>query len=108
MRYHILAVDYDGTIALHGKVPAHVVESLNKVKSSSRKLLLVTGRELDELKEIFPEHTIFDLIVAENGALIYDPAKAEETKLGETPPREFVDELIKRGVQRISTGRVIV
>ena len=53
MRYHVLAVDYDGTIALHGKVPREVVETLKKVKASSRKLLLVTGRELDELKEIF-------------------------------------------------------
>ena len=81
---------------------------LKKVKTSSRKILLVTGRELDELKEIFPEHTIFDMVVAENGALLYDPATAEETKLGETPPPVFVEELIKRGVQRISTGRVIV
>lgn len=108
MRYHVLAVDYDGTIALHGKVPGHVVDILKKVKNSSRKLLLVTGRELDELKEIFPEHTIFDLVVAENGALIYDPVTSEETKLGETPPQSFVEELKNRGVHRLSVGRVIV
>ncbi len=108
MRYHALAVDYDGTIAHHGKVPHHVVDALKKVKASKRKILLVTGRELDELKEIFPAHNIFDLIVAENGALIYDPSTAEETKLGETPPGTFVDELRRRGVQPISTGRVIV
>jgi HAD superfamily hydrolase (TIGR01484 family) len=108
MRYHALAVDYDGTIAHHGQVPTHVIEALRRVKASRRKILLVTGRELDELKHIFPEHDIFDLIVAENGALIYDPVNGEETKLGETPPLSFVDDLRKRGVQRISTGRVIV
>lgn len=108
MRYHALGVDYDGTIALNGKVPPHVIEALKKVKASSRRLLLVTGRELDELKEIFPEHGIFDLIVAENGALVYDPANGEETKLGETPPDSFVDELRQKGVQRLSVGRVIV
>lgn len=108
MRYHVLAVDYDGTIALHGKVPSHVVDTLKKIKASLRKILLVTGRELDELKEIFPEHSIFDLIVAENGALIYDPLTGTETKLGDTPPQSFVEELRDRGVERISTGRVIV
>jgi HAD superfamily hydrolase (TIGR01484 family) len=108
MRYRVLATDYDGTIAHHGSVPAEVVESLKALKASGRIILLVTGRELDELKAIFPEHTIFDLIVAENGALLYNPATLEETKLGDPPPPSFVHELQARGVQPLSAGRVIV
>lgn len=108
MRYRILATDYDGTIAHHGVVPDEVVESLKALRASGRILMLVTGRELDELKDLFPAHTIFDLIVAENGALIYNPATLEETKLGEPPPAAFVNELIKRGVQPLSEGRAIV
>jgi len=108
MRYRVLATDYDGTIAHHGAVPNDVVESLKALKASGRAILLVTGRELDELKAIFPEHTIFDLIVAENGALLYNPATLEETKLGDPPPPAFVHTLQARGVQPLSAGRVIV
>lgn len=108
MRYRVLAADYDGTIAQHGRVPEEVVESLKSLKASGRMLLLVTGRELEELKTLFPEHILFDLIVAENGALIYDPATLKETHLGEPPPPAFIKELAKRGVQPLSAGRVIV
>ena len=34
---------------------------------------MVTGRELDELLDVCPEVELFDLVVAENGALLYDP-----------------------------------
>ncbi len=108
MRYRVLATDYDGTIAHHGAVPNDVVESLKALKASGRVLLLVTGRELDELKLLFPEHTLFDLIVAENGALLYNPSTLEEIKLGDPPPPAFVQALEQRGVQPLSAGRVIV
>jgi HAD superfamily hydrolase (TIGR01484 family) len=108
MRYRVLATDYDGTIAHHGVVPDEVVESLKTLKASGRVLLLVTGRELDELKALFPQHILFDLVVAENGALLYDPATLKETTLGDPPPPAFIKELAKRGVQPLSAGRVIV
>jgi HAD superfamily hydrolase (TIGR01484 family) len=108
MRYHILAADYDGTIALHGKVNEKTIEALKDLKASARKLILVTGRELDELKEIFPQHTLFDLIVAENGALIYEPSIMKEYLLGEAPPPSFVEELKKLNVKPLSVGRVII
>jgi HAD superfamily hydrolase (TIGR01484 family) len=107
MRYHILATDYDGTIAKDERVAPEVVEALKKLKASGRKLILVTGRELDQLKAIFPEHTLFDRIVAENGALIYRPDTMQERLLGEKPPEAFVQELKDKGVP-ISVGRVIV
>lgn len=108
MRYHILAADYDGTIALHGKVNEETIEALKRLKASARKLILVTGRELDELKEIFPQHALFDLIVAENGALIYDPSTMKEYLLGEKPPASFIEELKKENISPLSVGRVIV
>lgn len=108
MRYYVLASDYDGTLAHHGGVTDEVVEALKALKASGRSLLLVTGRELDELKALFPAHAVFDRIVAENGALIYNPATLEETTLGDAPPEAFVAELRKRGVQPLSAGRVIV
>ena len=108
MRYQIVALDYDGTIAHHGKVNDETIETLKQLKASKRKIILVTGRELDELKEIFPEHQLFDRIVAENGALIYNPATLEERLLGEKPPPSFINELKRKNIAPLSVGRVIV
>src|SRR5712692_1887292 len=54
MRYMILACDYDGTIARDGIVDETTIEALESVRQSGRKLILVTGRELDGLLQIFP------------------------------------------------------
>jgi HAD superfamily hydrolase (TIGR01484 family) len=108
MRYHVLATDYDGTLARNERVEERIVESLKRLKASGRKLILVTGRELEDLQRLFPEHVIFDRIVAENGALIYRPSTLEERTLGERPPQAFIDRLRERGVKPLSAGRVIV
>src|SRR5262249_44147334 len=108
MRYHALACDYDGTIALDGRVNERTIEALIDVKKSGRKLILVTGRELDDLGRVFHRMDLFDRIVAENGALLYRPETREEQTLGERPSDEFVRELARRGVDAISVGRVIV
>lgn len=108
MRYLCLAADYDGTLATHGKVEPPVIEALQRLKASTRKLILVTGRVPDELKAVFPEYELFDLIVAENGALIYNPATKEERLLGSLPPATFINELHRHHVQPLSIGKVIV
>jgi hypothetical protein len=69
---------------------------------------MVTGRELPELLAIFPQIDLFELVVAENGALLYWPATKVEKKLAEPPPEQFVQLLKERGVGPISVGRVIV
>lgn len=108
VRYLALACDYDGTIAHHGHVDDLTMAALERVRASGRKLLLVTGRELDELMTVFPNVQIFDRIVAENGALLYNPQTRQERLLAAAPPSEFVHELERRGVGPISVGRIIV
>jgi hydroxymethylpyrimidine pyrophosphatase-like HAD family hydrolase len=108
MRYFCLICDYDGTIARHGQCAPSTVEALKRVHASGRKLILATGRQLPELQEVFPEHGIFDRIVAENGALLYRPASQDCRVLADAPPPEFVDELRRRGVQPLSLGHCIV
>ncbi|TGS51932.1 phosphoglycolate phosphatase, partial [Mesorhizobium sp. M1D.F.Ca.ET.183.01.1.1] len=73
-----------------------------------RKLILVTGRELPDLKEVFPELSLFEKVVAENGALIYTPASEEERTISPSPSADLVDRLKKRGVKPLSVGRSIV
>ena len=108
MRYHGLACDYDGTVAFDGHMDEATVDALRRVRETGRKLLLVTGRELPDLLEIVPDPTLFDRIVAENGALLYRPASREERPLAEPPPESFLVELGRRGVEPLSVGRVIV
>jgi hydroxymethylpyrimidine pyrophosphatase-like HAD family hydrolase len=108
MRYHILATDYDGTIAHNGAVPDDVVEALERFIGSGRKLVMVTGRELPDLMRVFPHLELFELVVAENGAVLHTPKTRENTALADRPPPEFVDDLRKRGVGPISVGESIV
>jgi HAD superfamily hydrolase (TIGR01484 family) len=108
MRYLALATDYDGTIAHDGVVDDATLEALQRFRQSGRTLILVTGRELPELESIFRHLDLFDRVVAENGALLYDPASREKRILAERPPDRFIEELKARNVTGLSAGDVIV
>src|SRR5262245_30362533 len=107
MRYLAFATDYDGTLATNGRVEEATVRSLERLKASGRKLLLVTGRHLPDLKRVFPLLELFDRVVAENGALLYDPANREEKVLAEAPKEAFLDALRAERVC-FDVGRSIV
>ena len=49
MRYLALACDYDGTLASDGQVSDRTLAALQRFIASGRKLILVTGRELEDL-----------------------------------------------------------
>jgi hypothetical protein len=108
MRIRALATDYDGTIAWHGTVPESTCEALERFKGSGRKLLLVTGRELHDLFSVFEYSKLFDLMVMENGAMLYNPHTQETEVLAPPVPKEFVDRLRKEGVRQLSVGHAIV
>src|SRR5688572_10892299 len=109
MRYHALAADYDGTLAHHGEIDEDTWAALRKFRETGRKLVMVTGRELPDLMRHLQNNAeVFDRIVAENGALIYEPATKETRILCEPPPAKFAEELRRRGVDRVSIGHVIV
>lgn len=108
MRYLALCTDYDGTLATDGRVLPETLNALERLLASGRRLVLVTGRELDQLQEVCPRLDLFEYVVAENGALLYKPSTGEETPLAARPPDSFVSTLRQRGVGPISVGRVIV
>src|SRR4051812_26791270 len=98
MRYLALACDFDGTIATDGRVPDEVVWKLATLRSSGRRLVLVTGRGLEALLDTFPHIDVFDRVVVENGALLYRPGSRDELLLTEPAPAALVDELRRREV----------
>ena len=108
MYFLALATDYDGTLAHDGIVSQKTLAALERFKKTGRKLILVTGRELPDLKRVFPDIGLFDKVVAENGALIYTPASEEERVISSSPEPKFVTRLKKRGVKPLSVGRSIV
>ena len=108
MRYLALCTDYDGTLAHHGLVDKPTLAALEELRNSGRRLIMVTGREIADLQKVFQRLDLFDLVVAENGATIYNPASQQERALVDPPSQKFVDELQKRGVHRMSVGRCIV
>jgi HAD superfamily hydrolase (TIGR01484 family) len=108
MYFVALASDYDGTLAEDGVVAERTLEALGLLKQSGRKLILVSGRELPDLRRVFSRLDLFDLAVLENGALLFDPASGNETALGDEPPVQFVKELQRRNVRPLSVGRSIV
>ena len=103
-----LAADYDGTIAHHGIVDDTTSDALERFKKTGRRLILVTGRNLPDLKRVFPRMPLFDRVVAENGALVYDPATEHESVIAAPPPPAFIDALKQRNVSPLSVGRSIV
>lgn len=103
-----LAVDYDGTLAENGKVNNNTVNAIEKFKLSGRKLIMVTGRELDELIYVFPQCNLFHKIVAENGALIYTPKTLEQRLLTPQPSFKLAELLKQKGVERVSVGKGII
>jgi len=108
MHYLALATDYDGTLAADGHVSEETLAALKRLQESGRKLILVTGRELDSLRLDFSELDWFDVVVAENGAVVYYPGSREEQLLGDRPPEAFMEMLHKYQVKPLSVGRVIV
>jgi len=99
MIVHVLACDYDGTIADDGQLLAETGAVLARVRESGRKLFLVTGRMLDDLKTVCPDlDRLFDLVVAENGGLLYVPESREVRRLGDAPEPALIEALRRRGV----------
>lgn len=108
MRYLVLASDYDGTIATSGKADVAALLAIERLRMSGRRAILVTGRRVDDLLAVCPNLQLFDYVVAENGAVVYEPRTREQTLLAKPPPPEFVERLKELAVHPIEVGNVIL
>jgi len=108
MQYLAVAFDYDGTLAHDGTVSSAVIAMLRKLKASGRRLIMVTGRHLEDLLRIFPESEMFDLLVVENGALLYNPQTREEKSLTEPANKDLIELMAKVPVEPLVVGRCII
>ncbi len=107
MRYLAVAADYDGTLASEGIVDGDTIAALSRLRHSGRRLILITGRQLEDLLQVFPHVELADRIVAENGAVVFRTSDGHLEIRGDTPPERFITALRARGVAPLSIGRVI-
>ena len=107
MRYRALATDYDGTIAYEGMVEDATLDALRGAQAAGIRLVLVTGRELSDLFNTFKQAELFERIVAENGAVLYDPESTAVETLAPAPPPALLEALARHNVP-ISVGHSIV
>jgi hydroxymethylpyrimidine pyrophosphatase-like HAD family hydrolase len=72
-RYRAFAIDYDGTLTAADQPHADVLAAVAAVRKSGRRVILVTGRIMDELLAVFPDVLAhFDHVVAENGCVLVE------------------------------------
>ncbi len=74
MSYRLLAFDYDETLAVDGRMNLSAAAALAEAKRAGWRLVLVTGRTHGRMLEICPDLDTFDVVVPENGCVLYEPA----------------------------------
>jgi len=107
MRFVAVAIDYDGTLAKDGLVAPATLAAVEQLIASGRKFIIVTGRLLHELLDLFPEAHRCTRIVAENGAVLYHPATKEQRLLGEAAPDLLIEALRRKDIP-FQRGEVIL
>ena len=98
MKLAAIALDYDGTIAVRNTLDPSVRKAISEARSAGIAVILVTGRRLDDLKRVVGDLACFDVVVAENGAVVDFPLSGRHVVLGHPPQSAFVDAVRRRGV----------
>lgn len=106
MKFRVLALDYDGTIASEGVLSTDVKQAIAEARARDIVVLIVTGRVLSELRSVAGELDFVDAVVAENGAVVAFP-NGQTRLVGHHPPQEFLDGLRRRGVV-FKSGQCVV
>jgi len=107
-KWRALATDFDGTIAHDGVLDISVEKALLQLQEAGIHVILVTGRELRDLTALKINLRIFHLVVAENGAVLYDPQTESHQLLAPPPDPLLLGELRKLEVTPLSVGQCII
>ena len=102
----VIACDFDGTSATNGQLAPELYAILAEARRQGILTLLATGRVLEEAQRL-GENAPFDVIIAENGAIVYLSIPRCTIQLGSPPPNGFLDELRATGLP-FHAGAVIV
>ena len=98
MKLSVLALDYDGTLTENGVVDAGVRDAIADARTRGMTVLLVTGRILDDLRQIAGDLHFVDGVIAENGAVVHFPDSGHTSLLAPPVPPAYVAELTQHGL----------
>ena len=98
MRFSVLALDFDGTIATHDVLDPDVRQAISELRAQNVVVVLVTGRILDDLRRVVGDLHFVDAVVAENGAALAFPETGYEVAKAPPPPARLIDELRRQGI----------
>jgi hydroxymethylpyrimidine pyrophosphatase-like HAD family hydrolase len=88
MKFGVLALDYDGTIAREGTLDPDVKNAIIEARARGIVVVLVTGRILSDLREKVGEFEFVDAVVAENGAVLAF-SNGQSRLIGYLPPQNL-------------------
>lgn len=107
LRPRALACDFDGTLASADAIAGPVKEALHAARRSGIRLILITGRTFFDLTRVCDCLELFEVVVAENGAVLYWPTSGALRCNAPPPPEALRRELDRRGVA-YQLGHVVV
>jgi hydroxymethylpyrimidine pyrophosphatase-like HAD family hydrolase len=96
--YRLLAFDYDETLATAGEIRPPTFEALAAAKAAGWQLALVTGRPHEELLGLCPGAGVFDMIVDENGGVLFLASTGTKELLADRPDPRLRQELKRREI----------
>lgn len=97
MKFSVLALDYDGTIAREGQMDPEVRAAIAEVRAREIIVVLVSGRILSDLCQVAGGLDFVDAVVAENGAVLAFPG-GNSRLIGQPPAPMFLEELGRRAI----------
>lgn len=106
MKFGVLALDYDGTIARDGVLDPAVRAAIADVRAHGIVVVIATGRILSELEQVTGGLQFVDAVVAENGAVLAFPNGYSRLIANPVLP-EFLQELRRRGLD-FKAGQCVV
>jgi hydroxymethylpyrimidine pyrophosphatase-like HAD family hydrolase len=107
MYCRVIACDYDGTVADGGSIAPEIGAVLEAARARGIVSLLVTGRVLEDLRRGRVDLSVFDAVVAENGAVVHLPASGRTEVLGRPPSAAVLGALRDAGVP-FRAGTIVV
>ncbi|MEO8070690.1 MAG: HAD hydrolase family protein [Acidobacteriota bacterium] len=107
MKFSVLALDFDGTIAEHDRIDPAVRAAIAAVRAHDIAVVLVTGRRLDDLRRVAGDLHFVAAVVGENGGVLEFPSSGYAAVLGQPVPPKLI-ELLRQEAIAFDVGQVIV
>src|SRR5262249_49769582 len=107
MKFTVLALDYDGTIARNDALEPDVRRAIAEVRARGITVAIVTGRILDDLRRVAGDLRFVDVVVAENGAVIAFPEHGQSVVTAAPVSQDLIAEIRRRGIS-IEVGQCVL